>query len=116
MAEVRIRRLTKVTVGASPHIIVLDAIPTPEVIQWSLIVARCLTSKADAIELLLLRGRTEFLLSSCPPVNKLNCVALCNPVYATGDYRIAARFTDLGVGDIMELYAYGLVQRDFPID
>lgn len=116
MSEVTIRRLTKVTVGASPHIIVLDAIPTPEIIRWTLVTARCLTSKADAIELLLLRGRTEFLLATETPPVKLDCVSLSGSVYATGDYRIAARFTDLGVGDTMELYAYGLVQRDFPID
>jgi len=109
MEEVVIRRLSKEADGSGVDLIVMDTLPYPEIIHWTCITARDLITKCARVELLLIQARTEYILISVELGSKENTLTIIQDVYATGEYRIAARFIGAGLADDLELYAYGIV-------
>jgi len=108
MGEVVIRRLTQEGDGSGNDLVVMDTLPYKEIIHWTGIEARDLTSKCTRIDLLLLQSRTEYILRSRAVATKENTLSLLEGVYATGEYRVAARFIGASDADDLELYAYGI--------
>jgi len=115
MIEVQIRRLSVIADDSGDQLLLMDAIPFKEAIHWTSIVARDVTSKCTRIDLVLMQGRIEFILRSRAVASKEDTLSNLRDVYATGEYRVGARFIGAVEADELELFAYGVVQRSFPI-
>jgi len=108
--QVQIRRLTGIAPGVVPFELVLDTLPYLENIRWTGIVARCLLTKCDRIDIFLRVGRSEFLLRSKVVLAQGDSVGTQTEIYAPGNFQICARFTTPAVGHECELYAFGVVE------
>jgi len=108
--EVQIRRLTGIAPGVVPFELVLDTLPYVENIRWTRIVARCLLTKCERIDIFLRSGRTEYLLRSKAVLDADDSLETQTEIYAPGNYKLCARFTVPAVGHECELYAFGVVE------
>lgn len=108
---VTIRRLTGFGDGVNPYVLVLDTLPYKEIIHWTRVVARCLGTKCDRIDVFLRRGSEEFLLRSEALGDADHSTGTRNPVHVTGDYKVCARFTTPAAASECELYAYGFLDK-----
>jgi len=116
MIEIQIRRLSKISTGLAVETVEMDTLPYKEAIRWTLITARDRGATATGMELYLRRGSIEYLLCSDRVVNLMFALTLPTEVFAPGDFRVCGRYMGTAAGDNLELYAYGVVQRDFPIE
>jgi len=116
MAEVTIRRLSKIADGSGIDVVVMDTLPYKETIRWTVICARDLNKAEMRIELLFYEGRTVYIIRSLQVTTNPDTLNMLGEIYAPGDFRVAARFLGATAGDTLELYAYGVVQREFPIE
>jgi len=109
-----IRRLTGYGDGVNPYVLVMDTLPYKEAIRWTRIVARCLLTECDRIDIFLRRGGVDFLLRSEQTVRKGASTGTQTDVIATGEYKVCARFDRPAATSECELYAYGVVQQLYP--
>jgi len=116
MIELQIRRLSVIADDSGDQLVLMDALPYKEAIHWTCIEARDLTTKTTRIDIVLMQARIEFVLRSRAVASKENTISILEDVYAPGNYRVGARFVGAVEGDELELWAYGVVQRDFPIE
>jgi len=89
----------------------MDALPYKENIRWTRIVARCLLTECDRIDIFLRRGGEEFLIRAEQTVRKGASTGSPTDIIAPGDYKVCARFDRPAATSECELYAYGVVQR-----
>jgi len=116
MIELQIRRLSVIADDSGDQLVLMDALPYKEAIHWTCIVARDVTHEPIRIDLVLMQSRIEFVLRSAAPLMLHTSVEMIGDVYAPGNYRVGARFLGATERDVLELWAYGVVQRDFPIE
>jgi len=116
MTEIQIRRLSAIADATGDQLVLMDALPFQEAIHWTCIEARDLTTKTARIDLVLMQSRIEFVLRGRAVASKENTVSILEDVYAPGEYRVGARFVGAAEGDVLELWAYGIVQRVLPIE
>jgi len=116
MGEVTIRRLAVQADATGDQLVLLDALPFKEVIHWTMVVARDPGEHCSHINLVLMEGRTEYVLNHVSTAFFHHKCCTMTDFYAPGNFRVGARFVGAAEKDTLEVYAYGVVQRDFPIE
>lgn len=104
-----IRSMSKAAAGSTDEEICLDTWPADVCIEWHRIVARNVTSQDTKIELYLKRGRQKYLIRAGQAGAADRTIATDTNLCAPGDFQVCASFSDPSSGDVLELYAFGMI-------
>lgn len=103
-----VRRLTKVSEGAAPQRVMMDAYPDDAYIEWRRIMARVIDGDATLIEIGVKSGVSDYPSRSQKVANAGQSLSVTTPLQGSGDYQLYAIFTGTAVGEMLEMTAFGV--------
>lgn len=107
-----VRSMSGVCSDTTSQDLVLDTRDPQEQIRWTQIVGIERTNAPTTLEVGLRRSRQFYILNAETPGAAARCIKMDGEVVAPGDFVPCARFLGATSGNVLELYAAGVVVED----